>query len=257
MFGTLVISLPSAHQGGELVVKHCGEKQVFKTSAVAQSWASWYSDVEHEVLPVTSGYRWVLTYNLAIDPAQPRPSAALRRSESKSLNQTLKHWLAEGQSRKQKCVYHVLDHDYTEANTSLKALKGHDLARVQALKEACSELPVDIFFGLLEKEEMGSCEFDYDPYSRSRSKYYDEDDEDDDYDDYDEDIHDDLDFHALDEVFETFYKVKTLVDLEGRMVTENLHFDEDHLLDPDCFVDLEGEEEYEGYMGNSVCYHRS
>lgn len=39
------------------------------------------------------------------------------------------------------------------------------------------------------------------------------------------------------------------------MVTENLHFDENHLLEPDCFVDLEGEEEYEGYMGNSVCHH--
>ena len=55
MFGTLVVSLPSAHQGGDLVLKHCGEKKVFKTSEWAQSFACWYSDVSHEVLRATAG----------------------------------------------------------------------------------------------------------------------------------------------------------------------------------------------------------
>ncbi|KAJ4198619.1 hypothetical protein NW767_008994 [Fusarium falciforme] len=81
MFGTLVISLPSTHQGGDVVLRHCGKQHVFRSSAHVQSCAFWYSDVSHEVLPVTFVYRWVLTYNLALglalDPAQPRPSASL------------------------------------------------------------------------------------------------------------------------------------------------------------------------------------
>ncbi|KAM6514007.1 hypothetical protein FALCPG4_015191 [Fusarium falciforme] len=242
MFGTLVVSLPSAHQGGDLVLKHCGEKKVFKTSEWAQSFACWYSDVSHEVLPVTSGYRWVLTYNLALDQTLPRPSATgLQLSQFRPLRHTLRRWLAEDQeSRKQKFLYHILDHDYTEANASLNALKAQDLARVQALKEACSKLPVDIFLALLEKQEMGSVEFDYYDRGYRRRGYWD------DYDDEDE-----SGFHALEEVFELSYKVKTLVDLEGRIVTKDLHLDEDDILEEDCFEDLEAEEEYEGYMGNS------
>uniref|UniRef100_A0A0L0NGR3 Prolyl 4-hydroxylase alpha subunit Fe(2+) 2OG dioxygenase domain-containing protein n=1 Tax=Tolypocladium ophioglossoides (strain CBS 100239) TaxID=1163406 RepID=A0A0L0NGR3_TOLOC len=112
MFGTLVICLPSAHQGGEVVLKHCGEKKIFKTSDATQSYACWYSDVSHEVLPVTSGYRWVLIYNLALDVAEARPSAGLQRSETRALRHTLGRWLAESEaSRRRKCIYHVLDHD--------------------------------------------------------------------------------------------------------------------------------------------------
>lgn len=77
MFGTLVICLPSEHQGGDLVVKHHDVTKVFKTSETQPSMACWFADVSHEVLPVTSGIRWVLTYNLAISHQVHRPSAAM------------------------------------------------------------------------------------------------------------------------------------------------------------------------------------
>ncbi|PHH92974.1 hypothetical protein CDD83_2807 [Cordyceps sp. RAO-2017] len=57
MFGTLLLALPSAHRGGEVVVRHCGEEKVLKTSEATQSLVCRYSDVSHEVLPVTSGIR--------------------------------------------------------------------------------------------------------------------------------------------------------------------------------------------------------
>ncbi|GFP51853.1 hypothetical protein TASIC1_0001000500 [Trichoderma asperellum] len=223
MFGTLVICLPSMHQGGEVVLKHCGEKKVFRTSEVSQSFASWYSDVSqsHEVLPVTSGFRWVLTYNLALDLTGPGPSASLPRFETPALRRTLKQWLSvAGASRERNCVYHVLDHDYTEANISLKALKARDFAQVHVLKEISSELAVDVFLR-------------YAKYS-----HYDYDD-------------DESNYHNLDEVFETKYAVKTLVDLEGNVVTQGLHLNEDDILQENCFENLEAEEEYEGFMGNS------
>ncbi|KAJ3458590.1 hypothetical protein MRS44_012699 [Fusarium solani] len=252
MFGTLVVCLPSTHQGGDVVLRHNGQAHVFRSSAYAQSCAFWYSDVSHEVLPVTSGYRWVLTYNLALDPAQPRPSASLlSQVNTQPLRQALNRWLAQDPAtRENEYFYHVLDHDYTEASISLNALKAHDLVRVQALKEECSKLPVDVYLALLEKMETGSVEYCPDPYDR-RSFYsggyysgyggYIEDDEEEDEDG----------FHALDEVIESSHKVLTLVDLDGHTVTKGLELDEDDILQEDAFEDVDGREEYEGYMGNS------
>lgn len=181
---------------------------------------------------MTTGYRWVLTYNLALDQSQPRPSAGLQRSETRPLHDCLKRWLDSGvESRLQPFLHHVLDHDYTEANMSLKGLKTQDLARVQALKHISEELPFEVFLSLLEKREFGPCEFDYD--------------------DYNEEEEEEESFHYLEEVFETDYTIKTLVDLDGQPLATNLHFDGEHLLEDCCFDDLEGEEDYEGYMGNS------
>jgi hypothetical protein len=62
----LVVCLPSAHTGGELAVRHDQREVKFDWSKDSKSiqWAAFYSDCEHEVLPVTSGYRVTLTYNL-------------------------------------------------------------------------------------------------------------------------------------------------------------------------------------------------
>ncbi|RMJ07363.1 hypothetical protein CDV36_013034 [Fusarium kuroshium] len=251
MFGTLVVCLPSTHRGGDVVLRHNGQAHVFSSSTYTQSCAFWYSDVSHEVLPITSGYRWVLTYNLALDPTQPRPSASLlSQINTQPLRQALNRWLAEDpEKRENEYFYHVLDHDYTEASISLNALKAHDLIRVQALKEECSKLPVDVYLALLEKMESGSVEYCPDPYDRRsfyRGGYYGG------YGDYDDDDEEDEDgFHALDEVLESEHKVLTLVDLDGHTVTKGLELDEDDILQEDAFEDIDGREEYEGYMGNS------
>ncbi|KAH6644873.1 hypothetical protein C7974DRAFT_440487 [Boeremia exigua] len=65
-FGSLVVCLPSAHQGGQLVVRHQGLSTTFDWSKDSSNlqWAAFYSDCEHEVSQVTSGYRLTLTYNL-------------------------------------------------------------------------------------------------------------------------------------------------------------------------------------------------
>ncbi len=69
MFASLVIILPTVHQGGALVLRQDGEEHVFDADAMLAktkpeqpyiSYIVFYSDVEHEVLPVTSGYRVTL-----------------------------------------------------------------------------------------------------------------------------------------------------------------------------------------------------
>jgi hypothetical protein len=243
MFGTLVVCLPSPHQGGEVVVKHCGEKKTFKTSGDAWSFACWYSDVSHEVLPVTSGHRWVLTFNLTLDLAEERPSAGLQRSETRKLRHTLKIWLLEDQeSRSWDHAYHTLDHEYTEASISLNALKSRDLAQVQCLRNLAADLPFEVFLAVLEKKEMGSCK--YNGGYRDRYRNYDDED--------DEDEEDEAGHHPLDDIVETTYRVKSLVDLKGCQVLSDVDLDEDNILDKSRFDDAEAEEEYEGYMGNYV-----
>ncbi|EGO55246.1 hypothetical protein NEUTE1DRAFT_102687 [Neurospora tetrasperma FGSC 2508] len=224
-FGTLVVALPSAHKGGDVVVKHCGEQKTFKTSEHGQSFICWYSDVHHKVCPVESGYRWVLTYNLALDPNAVRPSAGLVRSETEALCHTLREWLQEPAESRQNGLYYVLDHDYTEASIKLNNLKTRDLAIGQVLNNLSKELDFEVFFALLEKEEFGEAEVDH-------SRFY----------------------NVYQELIEVDYRVKTVRDMFGNPVVDGLALDpEEEILqnDGELFADDDPEQEYEGVVGNS------
>ena len=88
MFATLVVCLPSRHTGGMLVVRHedqtkkidfGGEQSEFETQ-----YAAFYADCQHEVKPVTAGYRICLVYNLAQagtkQPTAPQHAPAIARA---------------------------------------------------------------------------------------------------------------------------------------------------------------------------------
>ncbi|KAG9315448.1 hypothetical protein JVU11DRAFT_3059 [Chiua virens] len=71
MFGSLVVVLPTPHEGGQLVLRQDGKEWTidftdnFANAKVPSAcYVAFYSDIEHEVLPVTSGYRVTFTYNL-------------------------------------------------------------------------------------------------------------------------------------------------------------------------------------------------
>ncbi|KLO11835.1 hypothetical protein SCHPADRAFT_905703 [Schizopora paradoxa] len=67
MFGSLVVVLPTAHEGGTLILRHGDAEWKFESDAVPPSsitYAAFYGDVEHEVAEVKSGFRLTLTYNL-------------------------------------------------------------------------------------------------------------------------------------------------------------------------------------------------
>jgi hypothetical protein len=64
MVATLVLSLPSAHTGGELVIEHAGERIAYQGSKEELTFVAFYADCRHQVTPVRSGYRATLTFNL-------------------------------------------------------------------------------------------------------------------------------------------------------------------------------------------------
>ncbi|KAF8531990.1 hypothetical protein JB92DRAFT_2846005 [Gautieria morchelliformis] len=71
--GTVVVALPIPFQGGDLRVSHEGKQVLFEWGTtcstslqdrMALPWAFLFSDVEHEVLPVKSGTRVTLAYDI-------------------------------------------------------------------------------------------------------------------------------------------------------------------------------------------------
>ena len=72
MFGSLVVCLLTQFTGGELIVRHHKEEIKYDWSSTASDtsstlhWAAFFSDVEHEVLPVSEGYR-VITYPISLN----------------------------------------------------------------------------------------------------------------------------------------------------------------------------------------------
>jgi predicted 2-oxoglutarate/Fe(II)-dependent dioxygenase YbiX len=77
MFATLVLAMPSASSGGELVVRHGGREariELTNDDPSEIAFAAFYADCVHEVLPVTKGYRATLVYNL-VRKAKGKPPA--------------------------------------------------------------------------------------------------------------------------------------------------------------------------------------
>ncbi|PIG83852.1 hypothetical protein AARAC_001818 [Aspergillus arachidicola] len=67
--GSLVVCLPAAFKGGNLLVRHGGKEVDFDwapKSATAIQWAAFYSDCSHEIKTVTEGDRLTLTYNFYV-----------------------------------------------------------------------------------------------------------------------------------------------------------------------------------------------
>ncbi len=79
MFATLLIQLPSVFQGGAVVVSHHGKKQRFKLDDAAPFLChsvAYYDDCEHDILPLTFGYRLALVYSLSYQgPEMPSAHA--------------------------------------------------------------------------------------------------------------------------------------------------------------------------------------
>ena len=163
MIGTLVVTLPSAHTGGELVIERRGESTAFRGSTSALSLVAFYADCRHQVLPVKSGHRITLTYNLLARGDTSRPNTgddATVRGLAHCLDEHFTTRVTNPYSRAEtgppaRLVY-LLDHEYTARGLSWSRLKGTDASRASVLRAAADRSGCEAMLALAEIQETWS-----------------------------------------------------------------------------------------------------
>lgn len=179
MFGTFIIALPSAHEGGALHIRHGGREVVVDFSKRVHEggfpFVALFADCEHEVKPVRSGHRCCLVYNLKLENGK---ASSLNRPvdvQAKALVPPLRR-LVEERPRGLTAV--LLEHSYTEANFSLRNLKGNDSSRARVFLAAADELGLVAHLGLVTYHQMGELEGgDFSCHSHRYRRFFDDDEE--------------------------------------------------------------------------------
>ena len=157
MVGTLVVSLPSAHTGGELAVEHCGESVTYRASKEHLSFVAFYADCRHEVKPVKSGHRVTLTLNLladgGTDTQEAGPTVDLARCLTEHFTtRAVRHYGRADLDPPNRLVY-LLDHEYTQRGLSWNRLKGADAERAALMRAAAERAGCEAVLALAEVKE--------------------------------------------------------------------------------------------------------
>jgi 2OG-Fe(II) oxygenase superfamily len=168
MIGTLVVSLPSSHAGGELLIEHNDQAVTYQASATEVSVAAFYADCRHQVKPVRTGYRVTYTCNLLLesDPAgvvPAEPSAEAARYLTEHFTTRVSRWKGDDQQPANRLVY-LLDHEYTQRGLSWDRLKGADAERAALLRAAAEDAGCEAVLALTEIKET----WDTEPARRAR-----------------------------------------------------------------------------------------
>jgi hypothetical protein len=219
MVATLVVTLPSGHTGGELVVHHLGETTAYRGLKTRISLVAFYADCRHEVRPVTSGHRITLTYNLFLhgDPAARVPDEATVSELSRDLGEhfttPVRHPYNDTTSEPHRLAL-LLDHEYTERSLSWPLLKGTDAQRASLLRAAADAAGCETVLALAEVNEIWDVEppeSDVGYWREYRHWGAGDDDWEEDEDDAGEEDED------ADEVDETSYQLIDLIDSSIRL----------------------------------------
>lgn len=165
MFATLVIVLPSEYSGGELVVRHQQEEVTLDLqSQVLEeiSFAAFYADCVHEVLPITDGCRLTLVYNLIRNNKKiPLPTPPSYYQAQLKVTELLNNWVhrlnTKIDNEPQKLIY-LLEHEYSIAELKFDALKNKDAASADVLINAAEQAGCNLYLALISVEERGSAE---------------------------------------------------------------------------------------------------
>ena len=227
MFATIVVLLPSKFDGGSVHVSHGDSSKVLDCSPNSHTDTTvlaWYTDVEHEVKRITSGYRLALSFNLVHTTRSLRPALPTQSNTAHRLREVLTSWRDEdgGPSK----IIYLLNHKYSQANLSGSALKGADAHLVSTLENISRPLGFRLGLANLICTERG--------YSNVMSEW--------------EDV-------TMDEVEETIVELAELVDLHGELIQDTFEFDLAEVI-PDKFArditsgEYDDEDDYGGYTGN-------
>lgn len=176
MFGTLVLTLPSAHRGGALRIRHADREVTVASNATDPSdlvFAAFYADCEHEVLPVLEGNRVCLVYNLIQRPGKTgakslqAPNYETQIEKAGAILEAF--WKTPGKAQK---LAWLLDHQYSPASLAFSALKGGDSAKSRVLMHAAARAGCAVHLAVVHIGESGAAEINDDDYYRSRRARY-------------------------------------------------------------------------------------
>ncbi len=172
MVATLVVMLPSRSTGGDLVVSHRGESVRYQGSASSLTFVAFYADTRHEVLPLETGHRVVLTYNLALRGDTPNPLPGDPTTVTAAADLFGRHfeqhpaprWRGDRQALDppDRLVV-LLDHQYTERGLRWSHLKGKDSTRVEILRGAADITGCEVALAQAEIQETRDCYEDEPP----------------------------------------------------------------------------------------------
>lgn len=171
MFATMVIVLPSTSSGGELVVRHAGREVRLDLRCEDPSeatFAAFYADCVHEVLPITAGCRLTLVYNLLRRGGRRRLVPPSYEGEQALAAALLRAW-GEGKTAPtgglpsdggtpEKLVY-PLEHAYSLAELGFATLKGADAAVAGVLASAAPQADCELHLALVTIEESGAADY--------------------------------------------------------------------------------------------------
>jgi hypothetical protein len=181
MVGTLVMSLPSAHTGGELVIDHAGKSIPYRASKEELTFVAFYADCRHQVTPVRSGYRVTLTFNLLSSTENPAleigPATELARCLTEHFTTpATPRYGGRDLSPPNRLVF-LLDHEYTQRGLNWNRLKGADAQRAALVRAAAEQAGCETVLALAEvKETWDALPSDGAPWN-DHDYYEDEDEE--------------------------------------------------------------------------------
>jgi predicted 2-oxoglutarate/Fe(II)-dependent dioxygenase YbiX len=234
MFATLVLALPSTSSGGELVVRHREREarlDLANDDPSEMTFAAFYADCVHEVLPITAGCRATLVYNLIRQGKGDTPRPPNYERETARAAALLQEWrnskTAPGDGGPQKVVY-PLEHAYSLAELDFAKLKGADAAGAAVLGSAAPQAGCDLHLALVSIEESGSAE--YNGSYRRRYRGYDDDDSDE---------------FEVGEVFERSELLTEWRRADGEPLTlGEIPIEDGEVSPPDALEDIEPDEEH-------------
>ncbi len=245
MVATLVVALPSAHEGGKLIVRHEGQKEVVdfagKEGRFQVQYAAFYADCEHEVKPLRSGYRLCLVYNLVLaksqKPRRGKPIGAPRSLEHiAAIKDILSDWAGGTEAPRKLAV--TLEHRYSRDGLAWDALKGVDRAKARVLAEAARQAGCQAHLALLTLYESGAAE--YANYAPRRGRGWDR---------YDEDQANE---HEMGEVFDSSLTARHWRGLAGdRLPFGAIPVERSEVVPEESLTKIKPKEIFEGYTGNA------
>lgn len=229
-------------------------------------------------MEVTSGCRWVLTYNLVQEQESKSGSDVASRklhailadwkqqkveavttnappaqlpedSESSSVSTSTKHEDTQKSGPDLKQAIYLLEHKYTQSNLKVESLKHADRLCAKELLSICDDYGYTFYLASLEREVTGQA-YEND-YNHDFSENDDDEEEDkDDEDDEDNSQYSGNSYHHIWDICDDSLKLTCVVDDEGHEVFKDIPVEEKDIVQLHPFKRKPNKSEYEGYTGN-------